>query len=330
MIWSPAKSAFRAGYVIGNKWDIDSLGNYSFVAGYNNKASGNNTAGGNYSLAFGSNNIVAAGGSVVFGTGNMITQSNITTSASSVAMGSNNLLTNKRQVSIGNSNIVSGGSSATMGNNNLNDGDINTVIGYKCKTGTGSVCVAMGYYANTNSKNGSFVFSDASSSTYLNSPADNSFTVRASGGTVFFTDPDTTMGVYLASGSGSWSSISNRNKKENFEPVNDEETLLKVSQLKIKKWKYKTETGAFHIGVIAQDMYEEFQLGESPESITMTDIDGVILSCVRALYKKVNTISIKYDDLNVISSETESLSLDLKELDRRLNLIETNAKIKSK
>lgn len=322
MLWSPAKGAFRAGYVIGNKWDIDSLGNYSFVAGYDNKASGNNTAGGNFSLAFGSNNIVAAGGSIIFGANNAITQNNLTTYGSNLALGSNNLLTSKRQVAIGNSNVVSGGSSATIGTNNSNGGNINTVIGYKCIAGSGSVSVAIGYYANTNSKNGSFVFSDASSDTYTNSLVDNDFTVRASGGTVFFTDPDTTMGVYLASGSGSWSSISNRNKKENFISVDDEEVLQKVYHLKISKWKYKTEKEAFHIGPIAQDMYKQFHLGESPESITMTDIDGVILSCIKALNKKINLVSEKYNELNSVSSETESLKVDFDELDKRLNFIE--------
>jgi hypothetical protein len=77
-------------------------------------------------------------------------------------------------------------------------------------------------------------------------------------------------------------------------------------------------------------MYEQFHLGESPESITMTDIDGVILSCVKALYKKIGFVSEKYNNLSVMSFEAESLSTDLKELDKRLNLIETNAKIKSK
>ncbi len=40
MMWYPSKGAFRAGYVDDNQWNKDSIGNYSFAAGYNVKAQG--------------------------------------------------------------------------------------------------------------------------------------------------------------------------------------------------------------------------------------------------------------------------------------------------
>jgi hypothetical protein len=321
MIWNSSKSAFRAGSVNSNFWNVDSLGIYSFVCGYNNKASGINTDGGNFSLAFGSNNTVAAGSSIAMGANNSIFQNNTAYYGSNLAFGYGNVLKYKREVVLGQSNTVTGGSCATIGSNNINGGNINAVIGSNCNA-MGNGAVVIGSFANSNTKNGSFLFSDASSTTYTNSLVNNDFIVRASGGIVFFTDPDTTMGVYLASGSGSWSSISNRNKKENFLPVDDDVTLSKISQLKIKKWKYNTEKTAWHLGLIAQDMYEKFQLGESPESITMTDMDGVILSCIKALYKNVNVVSEKYNELSNISAESESLAKDFAELDKRLILIE--------
>jgi hypothetical protein len=61
MMWYAGKAAFRTGYVINNYWNKDSIGNYSFAAGFNLKARGVATAAfnyqsqaiGNYSTAFG-------------------------------------------------------------------------------------------------------------------------------------------------------------------------------------------------------------------------------------------------------------------------------------
>lgn len=38
MMWYPAKAAFRAGQVFDNNWDKDSIGDFTFAAGYNPKA----------------------------------------------------------------------------------------------------------------------------------------------------------------------------------------------------------------------------------------------------------------------------------------------------
>ena len=39
-MWYADKAAFRVGYVDGTQWDKDSIGNYSFAAGYRNKNKG--------------------------------------------------------------------------------------------------------------------------------------------------------------------------------------------------------------------------------------------------------------------------------------------------
>jgi hypothetical protein len=321
MLWSPSKGAFRVGGVSSNYWNNDSIGNYSFTAGYNNKASGTNIEGGNYSMALGSENTVAPGGSIALGYNNAITKYTTSYYGSCLAMGRNNILTYLREVVIGSNNLVTSGSSVTIGTGNTNAGNINSVVGYQCKA-AGNACIALGYYANTNTRNGSFVFSDASSTAYTNSLTNNDFIVRASGGTVFFTDADTTMGVYLAPGSGSWSSISDRTKKENFTLVNDEEIIAKVYSLPVKKWKYKTQKGAYHIGVIAQEFYETFHFGESPEAITMSDMDGVLLSCIKAVNKKTVLITKSYNGLELIDTELESVSSEFMELEKRLNMLE--------
>src|SRR5258705_13342096 len=51
MMWYPDKAAFRTGYAGGPQWDKDSIGNYSFAAGFNVKAK----AIGSIAIGFGTN-----------------------------------------------------------------------------------------------------------------------------------------------------------------------------------------------------------------------------------------------------------------------------------
>ena len=63
MMWYADKAAFRVGYVPAAQWDKDSIGNYSFAAGYSNKSKGeasvafgySTSASGIYSTAMGEN-----------------------------------------------------------------------------------------------------------------------------------------------------------------------------------------------------------------------------------------------------------------------------------
>lgn len=74
MMWYADKAAFRAGYVINNYWNKDSVGIYSIAAGFNLKAKGvaaaafnyQSEALGNYSAAFGNS---IAGGTQSFAAG---------------------------------------------------------------------------------------------------------------------------------------------------------------------------------------------------------------------------------------------------------------------
>jgi len=63
MLWYPQKAAFRVGYVDGVQWDKDSIGYYSFAAGYNTRAKdystaiGVNTYASDFSVALGYSSI---------------------------------------------------------------------------------------------------------------------------------------------------------------------------------------------------------------------------------------------------------------------------------
>ena len=113
--------------------------------------------------------------------------------------------------------------------------------------------------------------------------------VRASGGVLIYSSSGNTAGVSLAAGSGTWSSLSDRNAKDGFAPVTAQQVLAKVAALPITKWSYKTEEGVQHIGPMAQDFYAAFGVGEDNKHITTVDESGVALAAIQGLNQKLET-----------------------------------------
>ena len=314
MMWYSVKGAFRAGTVIGNQWNNPQIGNYSFAAGYNTKASGI------YSVAMGNSTSALCENCISIG-------NNCSTSilagpivnGGSIAMGDSCIVTYTRALAIGSHCFSSSGFS----------------FGYRNVTGYGTAfcfgannistksTIVMGYNASSNGKVGSFVYADASSPIVTKALADNQFVVRASWGTIFYSDSTATNGVTLFAGSGSWASVSDMNKKENFCEVSGEDVLLKLSKIKITSWNYKSQsTSIRHIGPMAQDFYKAFKLGESKKKINMVDIDGVNLLAIKALYNRVNILDTAINNLNQLKVETKGIGDDQDSLDKRLDLIQ--------
>lgn len=114
MMWYADKRAFRTGGVLLNEWNKDSIGDYSFAAGFNVKATGYGAvAMGLYSsaqndnaIALGSNSTASGNSSVAFGTG--------TTAAglASTAMGNSTLTT-------GESSFAGGEATTAIGKNSF-------------------------------------------------------------------------------------------------------------------------------------------------------------------------------------------------------------------
>jgi hypothetical protein len=132
---------------------------------------------------------------------------------------------------------------------------------------------------------GTFVWSDSTGG--ATSSAKNQFTVKASGGARFFSDAAMSTGVTLAAGGGAWAAVSDRNVKENIEPVIGEEVLRKLAGIPIAEWNYITQDDAIrHIGPMAQDFHAAFGVGEDDRHITTIDADGVLMAAVQALHKE--------------------------------------------
>jgi hypothetical protein len=188
---------------------------------------------------------------------------------------------------------------------------------------TGENSIVFGYYANSNGKRGSFVYADASSGVATMSTADNQFMVRASGGTILYSNSAMTAGISLPAGGGSWSSISDKNKKEHFKKEDPAAILSKLDQLEISSWNYKTQPSSIrHIGPMAQDFYRAFHFGESDTTITTIDADGISLLAIQALSAKTAELKRRSDEVEQLKAQVDKLQKEKILLEKRITDIE--------
>jgi hypothetical protein len=83
---------------------------------------------------------------------------------------------------------------------------------------------------------------------------------------------------------------SDRNAKKNFDPINPQEILARISALPITEWEYKVDAdGIRHIGPMAQDFHAAFGLnGNDERHISTVDEGGVALAAIQGLNAKVD------------------------------------------
>lgn len=185
-------------------------------------------------------------------------------------------------------------------------GGFENIAGASYSFAAGSRAVARG------GDDGCFVWADASgmpvdvgatpsTSKQMASTAPNQFVVRAAGGLWFGTvgtpdGPDretavipaghyieTSTGGYLST-TGVWTDSCDRNKKENFEPVDRADVLDRVARLPITRWNYKNdEQRVEHVGPVAQDFHEIFGVGADDKHIAPLDTVGVALAAIQGL-----------------------------------------------
>jgi hypothetical protein len=90
----------------------------------------------------------------------------------------------------------------------------------------------------------------------------------------------------LAPGSGSWSSLSDKNAKENYAEVDGYTLLARLAAIPIRTWHYRAQEPSIrHLGPTAQDFHAAFGLGEDDKHISTVDADGVALAAIQALYR---------------------------------------------
>lgn len=147
--------------------------------------------------------------------------------------------------------------------------------------------VSLGKGAAEPMHGGAFVFADSSESSGPFAAARaNSFNVRATGGVRFvtgYTKGGRELGVVLDPGSSAWAVLSDEASKVILAPVDHEHTLHTLATaIPVSAWSYQGDR-VRHIGPMAQDVYEAFGLGESPERLSSIDVDGIALSAAKGM-----------------------------------------------
>jgi len=85
---------------------------------------------------------------------------------------------------------------------------------------------------------------------------------------------------------------SDRNMKRDFADVDRKAVLDKVASLPISTWSYKDEPNRpRHIGPMAQDFKQTFNVGADDKSIFQIDADGVAFAAIQALNAEVKLLT---------------------------------------
>lgn len=73
--------------------------------------------------------------------------------------------------------------------------------------------------------------------------------------------------------------------QSNMGSLSSEEILRRVGTMDLWHWAYRNQPEIPHLGPMAQDFYELFQVGTDPRHIAVSDAIGVLFAAVQALYK---------------------------------------------
>jgi hypothetical protein len=89
-------------------------------------------------------------------------------------------------------------------------------------------------------------------------------------------------------GCGGNACLSDRALKRDFEPVDSQSVLERMSRLPITTWSYKSDDPSVrHMGMMAQDFHAEFGLGDTDKAYSPIDAHGVEMAAIQALYERL-------------------------------------------
>ena len=139
--------------------------------------------------------------------------------------------------------------------------------------------------------------------------------------------------VTVIEGEVGFTASSDRNKKENFQPVGGEEVLGKIRGLSLTSWNFigQDPKRFRHYGPMAQDFFAAFgrdAIGTigTDTTITSTDMDGILMIAAQSLEKRtveqnkrIDALRAENADLKArLITETADLKARLAALERRV------------
>jgi hypothetical protein len=218
---------------------------------------------------------------------------------------SNTVTWNFGTVSGGLGNTADAYATVGGGDENKATGSWSTVAGGANNEASGSHAAIPGGSNNLALGNGSFAAGVRAKATNANSfvwggsdvvdtesTTTGQFVARAPGGVRFISTTNTALGttnngVQLTAGGSSWGSLSDSNAKTDIQPIDHRQTLTKLAELPVTKWRYKHDSSREYIGPMAQDFHAAFGLGSDDKHITTLDTDGVTLSAIKGLFEEL-------------------------------------------
>jgi hypothetical protein len=341
LIWLPAKGSFRVGVLSST----DTIGLYSTGMGWQTEANGigstamgrGTSARGYYSTAIGISTIASGDTSTSMGyhttaSGNTSTAIGYNTAASgdySTAMGFNTNASGNYSTAMGYGTTASGIVSTATGVLTSASGYQSTAMGFNTKA-NGDNSTAIGFRASTNGHIESICIGGGSSSLIPYNVANTAdYQMMMYFDTYTFWSGTSGQGVDLPNNSNSWVSHCDKNKKENFEPLNGEDVLNKISNINYTSWNYKglDPKKYRHYGIMAQDFYEAFckdKYGIIGTDTTVNPIDmiGIDMAAIKALEKRTEKIELLENKNKKIESENAALLAKLEEMSAEIKKLQ--------
>jgi hypothetical protein len=118
----------------------------------------------------------------------------------------------------------------------------------------------------------------------------------------------------------SYLTLSDRNAKTDFAPIDGSAVLERISRLPVTSWAFKNEPNIRHVGPTAQDFYAAFGLsGEDDKHINLTDSTGVSLAAIQELNKRLQEKDARIAALErQVESLNDTLSARLTKLEKQV------------
>jgi hypothetical protein len=315
----------------------------------------------------GTNSVTIGSNAYTFGVNNItMGQLSRTQADDAVVMGQYATTSDDSSVVIGDSAVCDAAMGVMIGAKTQIGGDYSTVVGpYAASSGFGSVAlgynsavladtgITIGYNAfNLFAEDGiaigdnAQVYGNNSLALGAQAVANNTNSYVFGNGAVvaygFGMEADqtsSTMQVLTPTGAiatmdrnGTWSTTSDVNRKENFESIDLDSILTKISAMPITQWNYKGDpAGVRHIGPMAQDFYKTFHVGANDKTISTVDPAGITLAGVQGLYKKLLEDEQKIKDMQAAldkaqaqQSQIDALTQKLAEMEKKMDNTSAN------
>jgi hypothetical protein len=109
----------------------------------------------------------------------------------------------------------------------------------------------------------------------------------------------------------SFNPTSDRNAKQGFSAVDDQEILSRLMSVPIQTWSFKQDAHTRHIGPMAQDFYTAFSVGADDRHIATVDADGIAFAAIQGLNQKLEQQAGRMKEKE---SEIAELRRELQEL----------------